>query len=107
MNLNLMVKASDKKLFSKLVREQKKFIISGHQGPDGDVIGSTLAMALGLKKLGKKVLAFNHDGCPSSLKFLPQSKIFVDQIPKGFEDAILITVDSGDLARLGEKIGTH
>ena len=101
------MKPDQKKAFSKLLKTSSKFLISGHQGPDGDVIGSTLAFALALKALGKKAVAFNHDGCPSNLAFLPKSKLIVSQIPKGFEDAVLITVDSGDLNRLGEKIVSH
>jgi phosphoesterase RecJ-like protein len=102
-----MLKQQQKKLFAQVLKTNNKFLVSGHQGPDGDVIGSTIAMVLGLKKLGKKARAFNHDGCPTSLKFLPKSELFVDQIPKGFEDAVLITVDSGDLNRLGSKIVNH
>jgi bifunctional oligoribonuclease and PAP phosphatase NrnA len=73
-------------------------------GPDGDVIGSTLALAQGLKKLGKKVTAFNHDGCPPYLAFLPKSEMMTDTIPSDTEETVLITVDSGSLDRLGSKI---
>jgi bifunctional oligoribonuclease and PAP phosphatase NrnA len=99
-----VLSVAKKKQFSKLVRENRRFLISGHVGPDGDVIGSTLALALGLKKLGKKAIAFNPDGCPAYLKFLPKSEIITDRIPDDLTETILITVDSGDLRRLGEKI---
>ncbi len=99
-----MIDKKSRLLFAKLISKNDKFIVSGHQGPDGDVIGSTLAMTLGLRGLGKKVLAFNHDGCPGTLKFLYKSDSFKNEIPKAFANAILITVDSGDMARLGSKI---
>ncbi len=99
-----MLKPDLKKKFANLIKTNDKFLVSGHQGPDGDVIGSTLAMTLGLKKLGKRALAYNSDGCPQFLKFLPKSETVVSEIPKYFLDAILITVDSGDLQRLGPTI---
>lgn len=99
-----MIDQKAKKLFSKQVALNKKFVICGHRSPDGDVVGSTLAMALGLKKLGKKALPFNHDGCPKTLAFLPGSKLLKSEITKEFSEAVLITVDSGDLQRLGSKI---
>jgi bifunctional oligoribonuclease and PAP phosphatase NrnA len=90
--------------FAQLLKSEKRFVVAGHHGPDGDVIGSTLAMALGLKQLGKNVLAYNEDGCPESLRFLPKTKMIKNAIPRGFQTAVLITVDSGDLKRLGEGI---
>ncbi|MBK9293327.1 MAG: bifunctional oligoribonuclease/PAP phosphatase NrnA [Oligoflexia bacterium] len=99
-----MLNAKLKNQFSKLIANNKKFVICGHQGPDGDVIGSTLAMSLGLKKLGKKVLPFNQDGCPKSLMFLPQSNLIKNDLTDEFTDAVLVTVDSGDLLRIGKKI---
>jgi len=92
------------KSFTSLIKNHKKFVISGHHGPDGDVIGSTLGLVLGLKQLGKTVLAFNPDGCPQWLSFLPKSEIIKVKIPNTFKNSILITVDSGDLGRLGNKI---
>lgn len=99
-----MLKKTQIKQFEKLVKSNTHFLISGHQGPDGDVIGSTLAMALGLKQLKKKVLPYNHDGCPTLLSFLPKSQTFTKEIPSDSEKYVLITVDSGDLARLGRPI---
>lgn len=101
-----MLKLAQKKQFARLLKNHDHFLISGHHGPDGDVIGSTLALALGLKQLGKKAVAYNADGCPQYLKFLPKSDIFINEIPKNF-DGILITVDSGDVARLGPAIEKH
>ncbi|MDR0707117.1 MAG: bifunctional oligoribonuclease/PAP phosphatase NrnA [Treponema sp.] len=38
------------------IRKHKKFIITGHKEPDGDCVGSQLAMASVLKRLGKEVV---------------------------------------------------
>jgi bifunctional oligoribonuclease and PAP phosphatase NrnA len=69
-------------------------------------------MALGLKQLKKFVVAFNHDGCPKWLRFLPKSEIIRDSLPvkngkSSTADYVLITVDSGDFGRLGPKFDGH
>lgn len=102
-----MLKKSDKTKFAKLVKQNKVFVVGGHQAPDGDVVGSTLALALGLKSLGKKVFAYNNDKCPEILSFLPGSQLLGPEIPRSFKNPVLITVDSGDLQRLGEKLSQY
>ena len=56
-----------------LLKEGHSFSLSGHQNPDGDVIGSQLAMASLIKRLGpkKKVDIQNHGAVPRSVSFLP------------------------------------
>lgn len=48
-------------------------LIVSHDRPDGDAIGSTLALGLILEKIGKKVTLVNRDPVPESLAFLPAS----------------------------------
>lgn len=56
-----------------LLKEGQTFCLSGHQNPDGDVIGSELAMASLLKRLGgkKRVDICNNGPVPRSVAFLP------------------------------------
>ncbi|MBI5694676.1 MAG: bifunctional oligoribonuclease/PAP phosphatase NrnA [Nitrospirae bacterium] len=49
------------------------FVISTHVNPEGDAIGSEVALALALTKIGKKVTLINKDSVPEFLKFLPGS----------------------------------
>lgn len=64
----------NKAVFSKIeaaIKKGKKFFIAGHQNPDGDSLGSTLAMASLLSNMGKQVFAFSNDKPGDDLHFLP------------------------------------
>lgn len=56
-----------------LLKEGATFCLSGHQNPDGDVIGSQLAMASLIRRLGKnkRVTIANSGSVPKSVSFLP------------------------------------
>ena len=47
------------------------FYITTHVGPDGDAIGTGLALKLGLEALGKTAVYVSRDGVPPSCRFLP------------------------------------
>lgn len=46
------------------------FVITGHMNPDGDAIGSVIALMLGLRSIGKKVDAILQDPVPESYFYL-------------------------------------
>ncbi len=84
-----------------LIRRNKSFLIVGHINPEADSIGSSLALALGLKKMGKKdICVLSRDPVPENLKFLPSSKK-VRQKPPRKEFDVLFIVDCNDLERTG------
>lgn len=53
------------------VSRHRRFLISGHVDPEADSIGSQLALASLLKRLGKKVTIINEDVPPASCAFIP------------------------------------
>ena len=53
-----------------LIRNYDSFAVVAHIHPDGDAIGSTLALGNALKNMGKHVVMMNEDGVPASLAFL-------------------------------------
>src|SRR4029077_10567764 len=71
--------------------------------PDGDSIGSQLAMAYALKALGKEVVAVNADAAPPPLLQFPGvSEILIaPSVDGAFEAAIIM--ECGDLSRTGVK----
>jgi phosphoesterase RecJ-like protein len=84
-----------------LIKKNKSFLIVGHINPEGDSIGSSLALALGLLKMGKKdVKVLSKDPVPEILKFLPGSKM-IKQKPPRKEVDVLIIVDCNTIARTG------
>mgnify|MGYP001202663812 CR=1 FL=1 len=51
----------------------KRFLVVSHSSPDGDAIGSTIAMGIFLEMMGKEATLYNVDGVPANLRFLPRS----------------------------------
>jgi len=45
----------------RVLREHQHFAVLGHVRPDGDALGSQLALALSLQQLGKEVRVWNED----------------------------------------------
>ncbi len=57
-----------------LLSTVKKIVITTHVSPDGDAIGSSLAMALYLRKLGHEVVVLTPDNYPIFLHWLPDNE---------------------------------
>ena len=53
------------------IRRRQRFVIASHIRPDGDAIGSQLAMAYALRALGKQVRIVNRDPAPAPLMAFP------------------------------------
>lgn len=54
-----------------LIRENDRFLVTTHLGPDGDALGSQLALGYFLKKLGKSVAMINSDERDHNLDWMP------------------------------------
>ncbi|MDX1546632.1 MAG: bifunctional oligoribonuclease/PAP phosphatase NrnA [Rhodothermales bacterium] len=57
-----------------LLLRHERFVLTTHVRPDGDAIGSELALAAFLKRMGKQVRIFNSDPHPENLDWLPGSE---------------------------------
>ncbi len=85
------------------IRENETFCIVGHVRPDGDCIGSQLALALALRNEGKRVTVWNQDSVPQKYKFLDAENLF--HKPKhGEKFDCVIATDCASFERLG-KVG--
>jgi bifunctional oligoribonuclease and PAP phosphatase NrnA len=83
------------------IRTRRTFVISSHSRPDGDSIGSQLAMAYALRELGKEVRIINSDRAPGPLLTFPGvADIEIGHEAAGAYDAAII-MECGDLARTG------
>src|SRR3954471_13301774 len=83
------------------IRARRTFVLSSHARPDGDAIGSELAMAYALRALGKHVRVVNRDPAPPSLMEFPGvPEIEIAPEAAGDFDAAII-MECGDLARTG------
>jgi phosphoesterase RecJ-like protein len=85
------------------IASRQRFVLSSHARPDGDSIGSQLAMAYALKALGKDVVAINADPAPPPLMaFAGVPEIVIASEAIGPFDAAII-MECGDLTRTGVK----
>ena len=85
------------------IRDCRTFCVVGHVRPDGDCIGSQVAMTLALKNEGKKVVCWNEDNVPDKLAFLDPDHL-VQKPRRGVEFDCVIATDSASFERLG-KVG--
>jgi len=90
-----------------VIREHKTFCIVGHVRPDGDCIGSQLALALALLAEEKKVTVWNSDAVPQKYKFLnPDGLLEKPKAGESFDCVIATDCASFErLGRAGECIG--
>jgi bifunctional oligoribonuclease and PAP phosphatase NrnA len=79
----------------------RRLVLSSHSRPDGDSIGSQLAMAYALRALGKTVTVVNSDPAPPPIMAFPGvPEIEIAPAVSGEFDAAII-MECGDLARTG------
>lgn len=87
-----------------VVRKNNNFFVTAHLHPDGDTLGSELALASWLKRLGKKVTVANFDPVPQIYRFLPdinsirQAKNIKNSFDVGF------ILECSEPERIGEVI---
>ncbi len=89
------------------INSNSHFILTAHETPDGDAIGSECAMARILKKLGKTVLVLNSDPTPNKFKFIDDENEIVilknkQQIPEDVAQYVLIILDTNDTNNIGK-----
>ncbi|MCS7336696.1 MAG: DHH family phosphoesterase [Verrucomicrobiae bacterium] len=83
-----------------VLRQSETVCVVGHTRPDGDCVGSQLALALALKAEGKKVECWNEDPIPQKYRFLDPDRLI--QPPRhGFEFDSVVAIDSASIERLG------
>ncbi|MBQ8202545.1 MAG: DHH family phosphoesterase [Clostridia bacterium] len=85
------------------IRTAKSFALVSHVNPDGDTVGSVLALRQGLLQLGRPVTLFCQDKIPDDLAFLPGAEGFrlPENIAEGEQFDLLMCVDVSDESRMG------
>jgi len=61
----------DLRRIAEAIRARQRFVVSSHSRPDGDSIGSQLAMAYALRAMGKEVDVINADPAPGPIMQFP------------------------------------
>jgi phosphoesterase RecJ-like protein len=104
-----MMQKTDITKTKELLQSSKNVVITCHKGPDGDAIGSSLALYLYLKKHHKNVSVIVPDDFPYFLKWLPKNEDILcydtnkEDADKLLNDADLIfSLDYNSLSRTGD-----
>ncbi len=89
------------KLLGKIIKSAKKILITTHLNPDGDGIGTGLALINKLLKMKKRVDFINRDSMPAIYQFLPKSNKIknIKKVEGSYDVAIIL--ECPDLARNG------
>ena len=83
------------------IRSKQRFVVTSHARPDGDAIGSSLAMAYALRQMGKDVRVVSRDPSPPQFETCPGvNDIIVTERVDDPGDAVIV-MECGDLSRPG------
>jgi phosphoesterase RecJ-like protein len=83
-----------------LVVDAHKVFLIAHVDPDGDTVGSTLALAYALRRIGKECTVACSSPVPDFISFLPGVEEF--GAPQVTDHDLIVTVDASDPGRLGQ-----
>lgn len=85
------------------LRERDHIAVIPHVNPDGDALGSALALKLMLDRMGKRACICSQDGVPHMYDFLPGKEwvLPADQLP--FEPQALLFEDVAAFERAGDR----
>jgi len=86
------------------IRGNDRFLVVTHENPDGDALGSMLAMALGLRALRKDVVMYlsGNAPTPAEYRFLDLADVR-RELPDDLEERVLLAVDCANDRRIGEE----
>ncbi len=98
--------------FENLIKKAKNIVITTHEYPDADGIGSEIALCMALKSLGKEAICVNEEPLMERYKYLDPKNVvtcfkefkkkYIDQ-EKGWPIDLFIVTDTNNLKRIGIK----
>ena len=94
-----------------VLRRDSRFVITTHVRPDGDAIGSQLALGLFLKSQGKEVRMINAHAPPANLEWIDgiddveKYDMSIDQQEFLTTAEVIVVVDTNSMNRLGRRLG--
>src|SRR6184192_1825118 len=94
---------TDLQAVAEALRANHRFLVTTHENPDGDALGSLVSMTLALRQLGKDVVMYLYGEAP-----LPREYSFMEledlrrSLPDDATERILVAVDCAKADRLGD-----
>ena len=90
------------------LRANERFVVTSHEAPDGDALGSLLATGLALQQLGKDVVMYlgGPAPLPGEYRFLElEARGLQRERPEDFGERTLVAVDCASRSRVGAEPG--
>src|SRR2546430_12572198 len=88
----------------RVLSEHHQFAVLGHVRPDGDALGSQLALGLSLQKLGKRVRVWNEEGLLEKFSFFPGGKLLTTPPNEPEDFDVVVALDTATQPRLGTPL---
>ncbi len=86
------------------LKNSNNLFLATHTNPDGDAIGSLIAMGLSLEALNKRTTLYNESPIPAVYRFLPFADRIVQYVDKANIYDTAIILDCSDLERIGKAV---
>jgi phosphoesterase RecJ-like protein len=98
----------DLTLVAKAIREHERFLVTTHENPDGDALGSLLAATRALRTLGKDALMFltGEVPLPAEYGFMRLEGLLRGTPPPDAGERVLLALDCANDSRLGASAET-
>src|SRR5256886_2696443 len=95
--------ASDLTAVADAIRENDRFVLTTHENPDGDALGSLLAANLALVQLGKDTVMALHSDAPLPVEygFMPLGDL-QRRWPDDVAERVLLAVDCANESRIAD-----
>ncbi len=95
--------------FKARIQAADKILITTHEFPDADGIGSEIALCLALRSLGKKTFCVNEEPLLERYQYLDQDKVVQGheeflKVHADFKPDLMIVVDTNTKDRVGKKL---
>jgi phosphoesterase RecJ-like protein len=93
---------SDVAAVADAIRSHDRFLIVTHENPDGDALGSILAMKLALDQLGKDSVMYLYGEAPlpAEYSFMPLAELR-RRLPDDWRERVLLALDCANESRIG------
>src|SRR5436305_13016886 len=93
---------NDLRAVADAIRGHDRFLVTSHENPDGDALGSLLATTLGLRQLGKDATMYLYGDAPlpSEYAFMPLDELLRTP-PDDAGERVLVPVDCAKADRIG------
>jgi len=88
------------------IKNSRNILLASHADPDGDAVGSLIALGRTLIQFGKKTTLYNASSIPAVYRFLPSVDLIESRIDPRAAYDLAIILDCGDLSRVGDAVNT-